>query len=93
MIQNKLEQYYSGDSNWIQFASYYKLIPNTMHTIKLIRLLNNDELLAKVIEGLIGEKAINWIMKQIPALDNLRPIDCISTVDLLYRLRTMLMRM
>lgn len=93
MNKNKLEQYYPGDESWDQFTSYYRGLPSTNNLLELKKMLNNDEVLAKTIDGLVGQTATSWIMRFIPALDDLRPIDCLSSINLLNRLRTMLMRM
>lgn len=93
MNKNKLEQYYPGDESWNQFTSYYRDLPSTNNLLELKKMLNNDEVLAKTIDGLVGQTATSWIMRSIPALDDLRPIDCLNSINLLNRLRTMLMRM
>lgn len=87
-----LEKYYLGDDAWKNFYTLYENLPDTLHHNKLNELFN-DITLVKVIEGKMGKTAMDWIARKIPALDNLRPIDCIDNTALLKRLKTMLMRM
>lgn len=92
MQENKLEKYYLGDDSWKQFSSMFNDKPNTQLTYELENIFKNIAL-AKVIENIIGKSSLNWINKKIPALDNIRPIDCLNSPELLKRLKTMLMRM
>ncbi len=88
----QLEQYYPGDDIWLAFSALQRTIPEPA----IITALKNtfpDEALVYVIGGIMGDAALAWIEKEIPALDNLRPVDCVGNAKLEKRLKTMLMRM
>ena len=89
---NRLEQYYTGDEEWKRFSDLYR---NTTGSIIVSELENilKDRSVANVIAGILGNSSIDWIYKKVPALDNLRPVDCMYDPALKKRLRTMLMRM
>jgi hypothetical protein len=87
-----LENYFDGEENWKNFAKIYKKI-ETENTNELLTLLNHNIELANSIEGLIGNNSVNWLYRHVPALNNLRPIDCINDEKLLKRLKECLMRM
>ena len=65
----------------------------TMNTKELLKLLNNDIKLVNVIEGIVVNSSIMWIKRDIPALNNRKPIDCIKNDFLLVRLKECLLRM
>ncbi len=90
MIQ--LEQYYPGDDKWIAFSALYRTMPEPAVFTEL-KSIFPDEALAYVIGGIFGDVALAWIEREIPALDNLRPMDCLGNTGLEKRLKTMLMRM
>ena len=94
-MNDQLEDYYCGDEAWANLANLYKELPNSNNTFVLKDILKDDNnlLLTKVIEGKVGDVALDWIYRKIPALNNLRPIDCIDSPILYKRLKTMLMRM
>lgn len=91
-----LEKYYKGDDVWNNFVSIFpksSSIKPCEYYDELYRSLNYKEDLAIVIYELVGfENSLDWINKKNPALDGLRPIDCLEC-DLLNRLKVMLMRL
>ncbi|MFD2921479.1 hypothetical protein ACFS6H_17255 [Terrimonas rubra] len=87
-----LEQYYPGEEDWILFSDLYRNIPDSAIANKLESIFK-DRSVAIVIAGILGNSSLEWINKKIPALDNLRPVDCVDDPKLQKRLRTMLMRM
>jgi len=89
---NHLEQYYPGEEDWIIFTDLYRNIPGSAMLSELESKLK-DRSIAIVIAGILGNTSLEWINKKIPALDNLRPVDCVDDPGLQKRLRTMLMRM
>lgn len=89
---NHLEQYYPGEEDWIIFSDLYSNIPQSAILSELESKFK-DRSLAIVIAGILGDMSQEWINKKIPALDNLRPVDCVDDPRLQKRLRTMLMRM
>ena len=92
MKTDELENYYCGDDAWENFAEICKNI-ETDNTKKLLELLNNDVKLANVIEYRLSENSLSWITRNIPALNNLKPVDCINDDKLLKRLKECLLRM
>lgn len=87
-----LEQYYPGEEDWILFSDLYRNIPHA-EISKELESIFKDRSVAIVIAGILGNSSREWINKKIPALDNLRPVDCVNDPKLQKRLRTMLMRM
>jgi hypothetical protein len=87
-----LENYYAGDAAWKKMAELCKGI-KTRNTKELLNLLDNDINLVNVIEARVGESSLFWIKRKIPALNNLRPVDCINNDTLLKRLKECLLRM
>jgi Protein of unknown function (DUF2384) len=49
--------------------------------------------IASVVWFLMGDSSVAWISQPDPALDGLRPIDCLASPSLIRRLKSMLMRM
>ena len=92
LCEDCLEKYYIGEKHWKKFAKEYKNI-KTKNTNKLLELLNYNIKLVNVIEGIIGNTSLKWIKRNIPALNNLRPVDCIKSSKLLKRLKECLLRM
>ena len=90
--EDGLEKYFVGEIIWKNFVKGYKGI-KTNNTNELLNLLNHNIELTNVIEGIVGENSINWIHRNIPALNNLRPIDCTNNEKLLKRLKECLLRM
>ena len=90
--EDNLENYYAGEDCWENLAKNYENI-ETMNTKELLNLLNNDIKLVNVIEGIVGNSSIMWIKRNIPALNNMKPIDCINNDFLLIRLKECLLRM
>jgi hypothetical protein len=90
--EDGLEKFYAGNDAWEKFAELCKDI-KTNNTNELLNLLNNDIKLVNVIEWRVRENSLYWIKEKIPALNNLRPIDCIDNGILLNRLKECLLRM
>ena len=90
-----LEKFYKGDKYWNNFVSVFPKHEELLDDKKYLELynkLNMNQDLSVVIYELIGaENSINWINSNNPALDGLKPLDCLNSC-LLNRLRTMLMR-
>ena len=89
----ELEKYYKKDE-WENLVLLYndKWIDSDFQ-IRLINTLNGNKDLAIVIWGEFKESAFNWIDKKIPALDNIKPIDCINDEKLINRLKVCLLRL
>lgn len=90
----RLEQYYSGDDVWGNFSDLFAKYRGFPEVHDLARDLNDQLDLAYTIYWVAGpNSARKWINSNVPALDNLRPIDCAGNPELIKRLRECLMRM
>ncbi|MEL1241439.1 hypothetical protein [Flavobacterium flavipallidum] len=85
----ELEKYYS-EENWKGFSKTFESVNAPKN---LMMTLNNDEELAKVIFGILQNESFDWLNKNIPALDNLKPISCLENGHLSKRLKVCLTRM
>ncbi|WP_289063028.1 hypothetical protein [uncultured Zobellia sp.] len=91
---HQLEQYYKGEENWLNFVDLYNEFWNENNNqIELLKALNNNLTIAKVIYGKMGNSSLKWINEKIPALDNLSPIECTKNPELIKRLKVCLKRM
>jgi len=90
--EDGLENYYAGDDAWEKFAKLCRNV-ETENTKELLALFNNDVKLVNVIEYRELHNSIYWTKSEIPALNNLRPIDCVNDEMLLKRLKECLLRM
>ncbi|WP_174950686.1 hypothetical protein [Burkholderia lata] len=89
-----LEQYYAGDDGWKKFSDIFEKYKNFPEVQALAKALNGQLDLAYTIYWVAGPKsAQKWINSYVPALDNIRPIDCTGNEELIKRLRECLMRM
>jgi hypothetical protein len=92
-MARNLEQYYPGNEAWSNFV---KAIPPEIDRYRLknelVQSLGGDTEIAKVVFFHVGDGAIRWIAEPVPALDGLRPIDCVADQALIRRLKTTLMR-
>lgn len=89
-----LENYYSGDENWLFFSSLYEefWIDNDISKL-LLKKMNNNLDIAYVIYGKFKDRSIFILNQKIPALNNLSIIDCLEEERLIKRLKECLMRM
>jgi hypothetical protein len=91
---NQLEQYYAGDDSWKEFSDLFAKYKDLPEVQNLAKDLNGQLDLAYTIYWVAGPKsAQKWINSSVPALDNIRPIDCTGNPELIKRLRECLMRM
>jgi hypothetical protein len=90
----ELEQYFRGQSSWDKFIEVFdKNWKNSEFQKTLLLKVDNRIDLAKVIDYHIGETSLNWLDKNIPALDNLTPLECLKSEKIINRLKVCLMRM
>ncbi|MEK6352887.1 MAG: hypothetical protein V4796_12160 [Burkholderia cenocepacia] len=91
---NQLEQYYAGDDSWKEFSDLFVKYKDLPEVQNLAKDLNGQLDLAYTIYWVAGPKsAQKWINSSVPALDNIRPVDCTGNPELIKRLRECLMRM
>ncbi|MBF8149628.1 hypothetical protein ITJ86_06940 [Winogradskyella sp. F6397] len=90
----QLEQYYKGQGSWERFLAIFgDDWTNSEFQKKLLSKVDNRIDFAKVIYYYIGETSLDWLDKNIPALDNLTPMECLKSERLINRLKVCLMRM
>ena len=89
----ELEKYFTDD-NWNEFSNIFNLsyIVGKEEILLREKISNNDKM-STIIYQIHGSESLNWIYSKVPALDNLRPIDCITNDNLKKRLKVCLMRM
>ncbi|KNH16360.1 hypothetical protein ACS77_28570 [Pseudomonas syringae] len=90
----QLEDEYTGDSDWNVLVRLYEedYLDDNARTLEKAMDGNLD--MALILYGKRGlEEGLWWIEQQVPALDNIRPADCLKDPKLIKRLRTALMRM
>lgn len=79
---------------WTVFVKYCKEIDIQRNdTSELLKKMGNDIELVTVIEGILGEVALEWIERKIPALNNGKPVSFVKNKEQAEELKTMLMRM
>lgn len=94
MEKNELEQYYESDESWNGFVDFHaKHWEKCTFKDSLVSSLNNNIDIAKVIFGVLCNEGFFWIDSAAPALDGLKPIDCIFDENLKKRLKVVLTRM
>lgn len=94
MTMGKLESDYPGDAQWQSLVALYEQDYLDEHARALARLLGNHLDMAVIIYGKRGrEEGCWWIEQSVPALNDLRPVDCLVKPHLIRRLRSALMRM
>jgi hypothetical protein len=94
-----LEEFYSGDETWQRYAALHIATPlsgdssvGDLAKQQRIETAPKLELLQVAISLMGRERAGEWIMSRVPALDNLTPRECMEDSALVNRLRECLMR-
>lgn len=95
----KLENEYSGDEVWSHFAETARKEVDSpdFHTDydilnKLKEYLNPHEDIAYVAYYFFYNDSINWIQRAMPILNNISPMECLCSKELINRLREALLR-
>ncbi|WP_460143912.1 hypothetical protein [Pseudomonas sp. S2_A02] len=89
-----LEDEYIGDAGWQDFVDLYNKVYLDDDTRTLAKALDGNLDMAVILYGKRGLKeGLWWVEQQVPALDKLRPADCLKNPKLSKRLRSALMRM
>ncbi|WP_034912091.1 MULTISPECIES: hypothetical protein [Erwinia] len=89
-----LEKYYAGDETWKLSVKIFSEAYLDDNAHLLAEKLNGYLDLAVIIYGKRGIKeALWWIEQEVPALEGIRPVDCLKDPSLLKRLRECVMRM
>ena len=74
----QLEEDYPGDVVWQTFANLYLQEYDDANSRQLADVLDGRLDIASIIYGKRGIKeALWWIEQNVPALDGLRPLDCL----------------
>ena len=87
----ELEQYFN-EEYWGDFSLLFSA-PIESEGYEFLRQQLDDEELAKVVWATIGVTSVEWIYREVPALDNIKPIDCLCNEALIKRLKVCLLRM
>ena len=88
-----IEEHFDN-SLWENYIKLYESFwVNSEYQKTLLKSLNNKVDIAQVIYGILEMESHIWIEKIIPALGNMKPINCIDDEILFKRLKTMLTRM
>lgn len=89
-----LEHHYAGDENWKGYSDLYAEDYLDDNARLLSERLDGHLDLAVIIYGKRGIKeALWWIEQEVPALEGIKPVDCLEDPELLKRLRECVMRM
>ena len=89
-----LEYHYAGDKKWKSYSDFYAEDYLDDNARLLSEKLDGYLDLAVVIYGKRGLKeGLWWIEREVPALEGVKPINCLNNPELLKRLRECLMRM
>ncbi len=83
---------YPGDAAWSKFSEYWSAMSSCEDRRALIDLLQ-DEDLAAVVAGRMGEHATSWVTNEVPALGKRTPVDIVRHSNGRTILRSLLMRM
>jgi hypothetical protein len=90
----QLEDDYPGDAEWQVLVQLYEEDYLDDDARSLAKQLDGNLDMAVILYGKRGLKeGLWWVEQQVPALDNMRPADCLKDPKLIKRLRTALMRM
>ncbi|MEZ5007636.1 MAG: hypothetical protein R2753_05720 [Chitinophagales bacterium] len=90
----ELENFYKGDEDWRNRVTVdSKLWTNSVSQIELLEKLDNHLDIAIVVNGKLGDSSLSWIDGEIPALENLKPVDCLQSESFMKRLKVCLSRM
>lgn len=88
-----LEKYYLGDEAFTKFsrafAADWEGFP---HKDALLKLVGDIEL-ARPIARHLGADFSEWLHSKVPALDDITPMECLSSKSGIRRLKSCLMRM
>ena len=88
-----LENFYSGDECWFEFAALFETQwAKCSFQRELLEKLGGAEDLAMVIYGTLLGTSMDWVEKEVPALEGLKPVDCLNSESGVRRLRTCLHR-
>jgi hypothetical protein len=89
-----LEIYYAGDETWKRSVKIFSDTYLDDNARFLSEKLDGHLDLAVIIYGKRGIKeALWWIEQEVPALEGMKPVDCLKEPELLKRLRECVMRM
>jgi hypothetical protein len=89
-----LEHHYAGDEKWKSYSDFYAEDYLDNNARLLSEKLDGHLDLAVIIYGKRGIKeALWWIEREVPALEGIKPVDCLKNPELLKRLRECVMRM
>lgn len=81
-----------NQENWNNYASLFEdNWSNSEEQIILLKALSGNQKISMVIWGHLENNSMCWIHTKVPALDNLKPVDCIKSSKLKNKLINCLM--
>jgi hypothetical protein len=90
----ELTSLFCGETSWQRFVS---LVSKNWESFaakeKLIEEVNGNEDIAKVIAFRVGNNFMDWMNREIPALENMTPRWCIQHPENINGLKELLLRM
>lgn len=90
----RLENEYPGDADWQSTVALYEEDYLDDDARELAKALGDHLDMAVILRGKRGlEEGLWWIGQNVPALDNITPLECLESPTLIKRLKTALMRM
>lgn len=94
MKRKTLEQYFSGEEQWREFARLFEAEwARCDFKDELLSAVGGDREIAMVVYGSVLYRPLEWVDKSIPALSGSTPRECSKTEDGRKRLKEMLMRL
>lgn len=90
-MNDNLELYFN-QSVWDDFIATCKKYHKKPIPQELSELIRDKEIELAIEVSMVGN-SVEWVNSEIPALNNLRPIDCLEDETLLNRLKVCLLRM
>lgn len=88
-----LEEAYKGDKDWEKFEALFVEFKDEPEVKDIAAKLGGNVGLACVIYQQVGSDGAEWLEREVPALEGIRPIDCLNDPVLIKRLRVCLTRM
>jgi len=91
-----LEQFWKDEdiNGWKKYVQLCEQFWNGKdYQLDLLKELKYEYEIAVVVNHNLGKSALIWIYNSIPALENLKPIECLENESLKVRLKMCLWRM
>jgi hypothetical protein len=91
-MSNELKNIFNQE-HWDKYSSLFEESwSNSEEQTALLKALSGNKKISMVIWGHLESNSMSWIHSKIPALDYLKPIDCLKNDELKSKLINCLMR-